>query len=330
MAPKIHIVILNWNGAKDTIPCIESIQKIDLSTYELIIVDNGSTDDSVTILKTTFPSLTLLEIKENCGYAGGVNVGIQHALTQGAQWILLLNNDTLVDPLFLSAFSKKIEEDPKVGIIGGWPIRFYEPDKLDHLGGIWDENKGKFALVGLGEKLDFQFEGKLDYICGCSSLIRREVFEAVGLFEPAFFCYWEEADFCMRAKQAGFTFAVCPEAKLWHKVSASFTGGKPHIAYYWWRNRFFWAERNLTKKAQRKLFWSVLFPSILHLYKLRTLKGLQLFFLKQLHTQKDLQEKEEKLLQYRASLRGFHDYVRRRFGNGPDWLFRKTEEKKTR
>src|SRR6185437_4490522 len=138
MAPKIFVVILNWNGTKDTIPCLHSIQKSDSSNYELLVVDNGSTDDSVAILRREFPLLTLLEIEENCGYAGGVNVGIQYALEQGAEWILLLNNDTVVDPHFLSAFSQKIEENPNVGIVGGWPIRFYEPDKLDHLGGVWD------------------------------------------------------------------------------------------------------------------------------------------------------------------------------------------------
>jgi GT2 family glycosyltransferase len=275
------------------------------------------------MLKTTFPTLTLLQIKENCGYAGGVNVGIQYALDKGATWILLLNNDTVVDPQFLSAFSRKIEKNPNVGILGGWPIRFYKPDKLDHLGGVWDEKKGKFTLVGLGEKLDFQLEEDLDYICGCSSLIRREVFEKIGLFEPSFFCYWEEADFCMRAKRAGFALDVCPEAKLWHKVAASFTGGKPHVAYYWWRNRFLWTERNLPKKSQKKLLYTVLLPEILHLYKMRTLKSFQLFLQKQLRLKKDLKEKEQKLLQYRASLQGFHDYVRRRFGSGPDWLFRK-------
>jgi len=111
-------------------------------------------------------------------------------------------------------------------------LRFFESGKLDHLGGKWNLEKGEFDLIGLQEPADFKFKGELDYVCGGSILARREVFETIGLLEPAFFLFWEDADFCMRAKKAGFGIGICHEARLWHKVSASFNGGKPHVAYF--------------------------------------------------------------------------------------------------
>lgn len=315
MGSRVCVVILNWNGKKDTVPCLESMEKIAYPNFEVVMVDNGSTDDSVKAIRQRFDRVTVVETGKNLGYAGGNNIGIEYALKTGADLVLLLNNDTVVDEKLLDAFVKEAKDRPEVGIFGARPLRFFEPDKLDHLGGVWNEKKGEFNLIGLQERSDFTYEGELDYVCGCSVLVRREVFEKIGLLEAAFFLFWEEADFCMRAKRAGFRIGICDGAKLWHKVSASFVGGKPHVAYFWWRNRFLWIERNLSRQDRWRLFWKVLLPQVGHLYKLRALKGLELKVLKILRSKKDLKEKEQKLHQYRASLQGFHDYVRRRFGN---------------
>jgi hypothetical protein len=320
MKSKTAVVILNWNGKKDTVPCLESLEKIPNRC--VIVVDNGSTDGSVPVIREKFPWAAVIETGKNLGYAAGNNVGIEHALKNGADAVFLLNNDTIVDPGILDALDQAAEQHPKIGIFGAWPLRFYAPDKLDHLGGRWNSRKGEFDLVGLEAPADFKFDGELDYVCGCSMWVRREVFEKNGLLEPSFFLFWEEADFCMRAKKNGFKIGVCPEAKLQHKVSASFTGGKPHVAYFWWRNRFLWIERNLDPKERRQVFFKILLPQLAHLYKLRILKGLELRFLKLMHKNQDLKVKEQKVTQYRASLLGFHDYIRRRFGNAPASIFK--------
>lgn len=319
MKNKISVVILNWNGKKDTIACLESIAQANV-----IVVDNGSTDDSVKVIKEQFPWVTLIETGQNLGYAGGNNVGIEYALKNGADLVLLLNNDTIVDPKLLETLDSYAKSHPEIGIFGARPLRFYDPEKLDHLGGKWNEEKGEFDLIGLQEKSDFQFTGELDYVCGCSVLIRKQVFEKIGLLEPAFFLFWEEADFCMRAKKAKFGIGICDQAQLWHKVSASFVGGKPHVAYFWWRNRFLWIKRNLSRKDQRRVFWKILIPQIAHLYKLRILKSLELQLLKFIGSKKDLKEKEKKLSQYRASIWGFEDYIKNRFGNAPNKVFTKS------
>lgn len=307
----IAIVILNYNGKEDTLACLASLQQMTDQDYSCIVVDNGSKDDSVDAIRTAFPHITLLETGQNLGFAGGNNIGIEHALQKGAEYIVLLNNDTLVDPDFLTAFLTAAQQKSGVGIFGARARRFYEPDKLDHLGGVWNPHKAAFDLVGLNAPLDFRYEGNLDYVCGCATLIRRSVFETVGLFEPLFFLYWEEADLCARARRAGFSIDVCDEATLRHKVAASMTGGKPHIAYFWWRNRLLWMERNLSRQEYKRVFWRKVFPEVLQLFKLRLLKKLH----------RKTPENAKKALQYYAATTGILDYYLKRFGPAPSSFY---------
>ncbi|HEX4840325.1 MAG TPA: glycosyltransferase family 2 protein, partial [Rhabdochlamydiaceae bacterium] len=218
---KLSVVILNWNGKNDTLACLTSLENQGLP-FETIVVDNGSSDDSVVEISKKFPQVILIETGKNLGYAGGNNVGIEYALKHGADVVLLLNNDTIVDRHFIRALLNASQAHPNVGIFGAYPLRMADPEKIDHLGGRWNSATATFDLIGLGEAKGFKTQQSLDYVCGCSILIRRQVFETVGLLEPTFFLFWEEADFCMRAKKAGFEIEICDEAQLLHKVSASF------------------------------------------------------------------------------------------------------------
>ncbi len=299
----IALIILNWNGKKDTLECLDSIAKLDYEKFETIVVDNGSTDGSLDSLPT---HVTVLKNKENLGFAEGNNVGIRYALEKDFDAVVLLNNDTIVDPQFLSAFARA--DKP---IQGALIYLYQERDRLDHLGGTWNPRTASFDFTCLRAK-EIPEELSLDYLCGCALFVRRGVFETIGLLESKFFLIWEESDFCFRAKRAGFPLHVCREALVWHKVSASFTGGKPHSTYFWWRNRLLWIERNCTRPQKVSLYLRVLLPEIFHLYKL--------FAIKSLFPSKN---KKEKLLQYRAALTGIHHYICRRFGNGPAWIYKK-------
>lgn len=312
---KATIVILNWNGKNDTLACLQSLRGYP----DIIVVDNGSHDDSVQAIKKEFPDVQVLETGMNLGYAGGNNVGIELAIKQGAGAVLLLNNDTIVDPEMMNRFIESAQKDPMVGIWGGYPLRFSNPEHLDHLGGVWNSEKGDFELIGLNEKKGFRTDRSLDYVCGCSIFIRREVFEKIGLLETRFFLFWEEADFAMRAKKAGFKIDICYEALLFHKVSASFVGGSPHKKYFWWRGRLLWIERNCTPQEKKRLFRKILNPELWHYQKLLYIKGAELKLLKLLRKQ-NLHEKQEKLKQYRAVVQGLKDYSSGRFGSGPPWL----------
>ncbi len=324
--PKVFIIILNWNGKKDTLECLTSLKKVEYTNYEIMVVDNGSSDDSVLEIQKQFPHIRLIETKENLGFAEGNNVGIREALSLGAEYFFLLNNDTVVDPQILTAFVLKMEKNPAVGILGAKAYLYDEPNKLDHFGGMWNPKKGIFDLVALRQidELDkWETPLEIDYACGCALFIRKEVFKTIGLLEPLFFLIWEEADFCFRARKRGFLVKTCPSAKLWHKVSASFVGGKPHSTYFWWRNRLLWIERNCSFKSTLSLYLRVLLPDILNLYKLKCIKTFQLFILRIIKPKEDLKKRKERVLRYKAALHGVKDYAFRKFGNGPSWIYKK-------
>ncbi len=321
----ISVVILNWNGKQDTLACLTSLQECTYPHLDIIVVDNGSTDGSAHAILTQFPSLHLIENPINSGFAEGNNIGIRCALERGATHILLLNNDTLVASNLFEAFLAGFAQHPTAGILGAKICLYDKKDTLDHLGGMWNSQTATFDFVGLRAKEEepqWQEPLELDYVCGAAMMFRKEVFQTAGLFDPRFFLIWEESDLCLRAKKHGFSILTCPEAKIWHKVSASFVGGKPHSTYFWWRNRMLWIERNCSPQEKRGLYLRILLPELAHMLKIRLLKKLQLFLLTPFSSPEKLLEKKKKLLSNRAALCGVRDYFLRRFGNGPSWIYR--------
>ncbi|MDJ0652250.1 MAG: glycosyltransferase family 2 protein [Simkaniaceae bacterium] len=308
---KIYVLILNWNGREDTLACLYSLAKVK-TPHEVVVVDNGSTDGSASAITASFPSAYVIQTGQNLGYAAGNNVGIRSALEKGADFIFILNNDTTVEPDILEAFLKR-----DVPLQGGKAHLMCDPKTLDHLGGNWNPQKGEFDLIGArAPASDYRNPISLDYVCGVALFVQAEVFRKVGLFEPRYFLFWEESDFCMRAKDVGFPATFCPEAILYHKVSASFSGGKPHTTYFWWRSRLLWIERNCAAK-EKKILMKKIRVEFFHILKLYLLKSLQLLF-----SQKTT-ERKSRLRTYRAQLVGIKDYFMDRFGNGPSWLFEK-------
>ncbi len=326
--PKIAIILLNWNGKQDTLACLNSIEKLTYPHFEIILVDNGSTDGSVSTIRESYPNLQIIETGSNLGFAEGNNVGIEKGLEQKADLVFLLNNDTVVSSDILERFIETYQAHPQAGILGAKIFLFDERQTLDHLGGNWDPKTGTFTFVGLRQKEDgiqWQEPEEIDYVCGAGMMIKRSVLEKVGLLEKSFFLIWEESDLCFRAKRAGFQVMTCPKAHLWHKVSASFVGGKPHSTYFWWRNRLLWIERNCSFSQRFSLYARILVPDILHMLKIYGLKTVQLWIAKRLKIKSDLQDKELKLLKNRAALCGVRDYFFRKFGNGPSWIYRKPQ-----
>jgi len=317
--PKIIIILLNWNGKKDTLECLDSLAKVDYSHFQPLVVDNGSTDDSVAAIRKQFPLIPILETNANLGFAGGNNPGIEWALRHKAEWILLLNNDTTVAPDFLKAFMAAAKEQPKAKILGAKIYRSSDPERIDHLGGFWNPKTAEFESAAFGQLDDpysFVDMKPADYVCGAALLMHRSVPEAIGLLEPRFFLFWEESDFCLRARRAGFEVWTAPQAKIWHKVSSSFTGGKPHMHYFWWRSRFLWIERNCTPAEKRTLYRTVLLPELWKSARHYLLKSVQNFFAPH-------PARKEKIRRCKAGCAGALDYFRRRFGNCPSWLLKK-------
>src|SRR3990167_2553859 len=149
--PRILIILLNWNGKRDTLECLSSLQKVSYRHFTPIVVDNGSTDDSVALIRTQFPTVPIFETKENLGFAGGNNVGISWALKKPYDWVLLLNNDTIVAPDFLEAFLQAAKERPQAKIFGAKIYRYDEPNRIDHLGGFWHPKIAEFSSPAKGK-----------------------------------------------------------------------------------------------------------------------------------------------------------------------------------
>jgi GT2 family glycosyltransferase len=246
---RIAIVILNWNGRDDTIECVDSVRAIDYPNFEILIVDNGSLDGSVSALRKRFPDLTVLETGQNLGYAGGNNVGIVEALRRAADFVFLLNNDAVVDAQILNTFVRATDEFPDAGVFSAKIYYHADPGRLWYAGARWCNESGTFEHVGINElDIDGRFEEAKDteHACGCAMLLRSGALRAVGLLESRFFLTFEETDWCFRARKIGYRCIFVPGAKVWHKVSVSFGGENSSLfRYFYTRNRLLWSERHL-------------------------------------------------------------------------------------
>lgn len=310
MSPKIAIILLNYNGKKDTLECLDSLSHLEYDNYEVIVVDNGSLDDSVKMISSLFPKITLIETHENLGFSEGNNVGIRYAIKNNFDYFLLLNNDTIVEPTLLKFFIQAAEKNPKGGIFGAKIFRYYERDTIDHFGGLWNKDKVDFDVIGLGKKdLGFDKYQLVDYICGCAFFISKKVIEKIGLLEPSYFLIWEDTDYCYHAKNAGFDLISVPNAKIYHKVSSSFTGGKPQMHYFWWRGKLLWLHRNgKNLQTSYKIF---LFFELFKLLRHFVIKSITFPF----SSIKEKEKRRERLRRYKAGIRGVIHYYLGKFGN---------------
>ncbi len=307
---KVIILLLNWNGKADTLECLASLQKLTYPHFQVLIVDNGSNDDSVAVIRAKHPDIPILETNENLGFAGGNNVGIEWALRHLAEWILLLNNDTIVAPDLIEAFLSAAQEHPKAKILGAKILRYDHPKTIEHLGGFWNPHIAEFHCPEAGQTDHPYFNmQKADYVCGAALFMHRSVPETIGLLEPNFFLLWEETDFCCRSRKAGLEVWTAPDARVWHKGSSSFVGGKPHMYYFWWRSRLLWIERNCSVQERKQIYSKVIIPEIWKLSRHCLLKFL-------------FSSDRAKLQRYKAGCAGVIDYFRGRFGNCPKWILK--------
>jgi len=226
MAPLAFIIILNWNGRQHLQDCLDSLSSVDYSNYRILLVDNNSQDESVVFVKSNYSYIHVIQNEKNLGFAEGNNVGIRYALSQGAKYIVLLNNDTRVEPDFLTRLIQRGEERQEVGVIGGKVLMFSNPRIVNSTG----VNLNQFAY---GWDRDFGEEtqdvrrdaGEVLAVTGCLLVVKREVFERIGLFDSKFFAYFEDMDFCIRVwKHTDFTVEYVPEAVIYHKFSSSYPG----------------------------------------------------------------------------------------------------------
>lgn len=222
--PNVLVAIPNWNLPEATISCVESLLASDYLGQRVLVVDNGSTDDSVAQLRARFDDrIDLVETGVNLYYAGGSNVGLRWALEAGADYCLVMNNDTVVAPDMVSWLVRTALAYPDAGILGPMIYDAHDRSRIWAMGSRRRRWLPMARDLGRGEVDQGQYATPLvvDYVTGCAMMVRREVLTRVGLFDPGYRMYYEDADLCARAQAAGFILLVEPRAKMWHLVSAS-------------------------------------------------------------------------------------------------------------
>ncbi len=232
----VAIILVNWNGKVVTLDCLASLQKVDAPDVRIVVVDNASQDGSVDAIRAAYPGVDLVVLPENRRFAGGNNAGIAHALAQGAEYILLLNNDTVVAPDFLTHMLHRFTAEQRCGMVT--PKIFYadSPDRLWFAGGEISFWTGTMRHTGIRETDRGQYDVSRDtgYATGCCLLTSRDVIRKTGALDESFFMYAEDADWSMRVRNAGYRIVYEPRARVWHKISVS-AGG--HLSLFKMRNK---------------------------------------------------------------------------------------------
>jgi len=302
--PNVSIVIVTFNSRNELLACLKSCEGLHYTNYEIVVIDNGSRD------ALALPGLqgwskhvrTVLRSPVNLGYPKAANLGIQDALAQEMDYVLLLNDDTEVAPDFLGVLVNAAEDMPRVGAVGPVIYYFIEPRKVWFAGG-WFDRQACAIQVPTPEQLDQGGETapvEFEYLTGCCLLVKRKVIDAIGLFDERFYLYWEDADWILRMTAAGFRLAMVPQAHIWHKISVSVGGpDSPMKAYHKTRSHLLFASKHashalpgLYRTALRDAGWLLLKSS-----------------------------DSNRFVRARAYLAAVKDYHLGRTGKGPEWLW---------
>ena len=245
MQPYVGIVILNWNKKEYLLNCIRSVKKLEYTNYRLLVVDNASTDGSVTAVKQEFPDVELLIQQENLGGTGGFNAGMQLFLkNDNCKYIYLLDNDITLDNAALSELVKVMEDEPELAIAGSKILIMDNPSQLQEMGARvdWKEFSVKPLFQGAIDGPDTQQDVFVDYVPACSLLVRVEALKQAGQMDEGFFLYWDDIEWGVRMKKAGYKVMVSAKSKVWHKMGvANRSSALP--SYYFWRNRLFFFQQ---------------------------------------------------------------------------------------
>ena len=218
----VNLFVLNWNGRDLTLDCLSSIEKITYPNVKVYIIDNGSSDNSVTAIRNQFPDYEIIGLPENYGFARGNNAGFE-LVKQKADYTIFLNNDTIVDPNFVEPLINAMESNSTVK--QSTPKIFYA-DNLDYIwfgGGKVSLWAGWIRHLGIRQKdsMQFSFNRNVDYATGCCVCMRTVDFESIGMFDESFLMYGEDVDLSLRFRKQGGQILFVPESKIWHKVSSS-------------------------------------------------------------------------------------------------------------
>jgi GT2 family glycosyltransferase len=232
--PRVGVVILNHNGKLLAEKCLHSAVASSYPNKDIIVVDNASSDGSVTFLRAQFPDVTILENSENLGVAGGRNRGFREAVNRGSDYILSLDNDAYIDPRLIEELVAVAESDPRIGVLGPKTYSDDGSGRIQCAGGRITYTQNVCSERGAGKKDHGQYDKieDVDYFPGCGFMARREVFEKLDFVDESFRGYGhEDTDFCFRAGQSGYRVVYVPQAMMWHRGSTTIGRYSPRKKY---------------------------------------------------------------------------------------------------
>ena len=236
--PKVGVVIVNWRSVADTLRCLSSVFASTPQPLRTVVVDNSGTREASLVLAQRYPSLPVVLSDQNLGYTGGNNIGIRSVLASGVDYVLLLNDDAVLDAEALSYLVDAAKLNPDAGFLGPKVHMLEDPHRILSVGMNMTRSFG-FAHRGIGELDRGQYEelSEVDALSGCALFAGRNAIETVGLLDERFFAYFEDADWCYRARAAGLRVLCVPEARVWHPDTRSRDVDSALVTYYGCRNR---------------------------------------------------------------------------------------------
>lgn len=247
--PKVSIIVLNWNSYDVTRDCLLSLRKLDYPNREIVVVDNGSIDSSGERLAQEFPEVRFIRNQQNLGFTGGNNVAIRDVLTREPDYLLLLNNDTVVAANFLSELIQVAEKAPEIGLLNPKILYFEPADRIWYAGGEYRLGWSFAKHLGSRQRENGKYGTvrEVSFTTGCALLVRAEAFVKIGLLDESFFFGFEDLDLCVRARNAGYKAFYVPSALVWHRDGyvTKKNLGKPSKDFYHFRNSVLLARKHL-------------------------------------------------------------------------------------
>ncbi len=233
-APSVAGLVLNYNGRDVTLQSLESLVASTYPNLDLVVIDNGSTDDSFEVIRERYPEVTQIRVEENRGISWGINHGLRWALAEGYDYVLIMNNDIEVDPAMVSELVASAEADPEIGCVGPRSYYYFDRERLWSVGGTlrWRESVTRERGDGEIDRGQYDEDVDVHYVNGCAMLVRRAALEQTGLWDPVYYLGVEDADWCVRMKQHGFRCRYAHKARLWHMISHSIGVYKPTRTFH--------------------------------------------------------------------------------------------------
>ena len=275
VAPRVLVVVLDWNGAEDTLACLESLEGLDYPAFDVLVIDNGSRVSVAPEVRRRFPSHRCVELPVNLGYAGGNNVGLRKALADDYAYAWVLNNDTVVDSGALIAAVAAARESGAAAV-GGKVLDFADPSRLWMTYGAIDYRQSLIRLTGWGERDRGQYDARRDveWVPGCALLLSCAALREVGLFDEEFFAYHEDVDWCTRARARGWRVVYEPRSVVRHKGNrtlggATYTSPRKYLSA---RSTVLFARKHATAWQRAKL-WTCILVTLPFVYLRRLASG---------------------------------------------------------